>query len=131
MQAEYAGRLEAASALFMQAWEAAADDYEACIAAHFVARHQPDPSASLHWNAVALKRAQAVADDGVRGFYPSLYLNLGYAHENVGDLPAARRYYDLAQACLGDLEENVYGDVVRGGVRAGLARLNTLEGGAP
>ena len=41
MQAEFAGKLDDARALFMQAWEQSQDDYEACIAAHYVARHLP------------------------------------------------------------------------------------------
>jgi hypothetical protein len=32
---------------------------------------------SLRWNQEALTRADAVADDSVQGFYPSLCLNLG------------------------------------------------------
>lgn len=40
MQAEGEGDAERAGRLFGEAWEAAQDDYEACIAAHYVARHQ-------------------------------------------------------------------------------------------
>lgn len=41
MQAEAEGRDAQARDLFLQAWEAAEDDYDACIAAHYLARHQP------------------------------------------------------------------------------------------
>lgn len=43
MQAEGAGRRGDARALFEQAWEIAGDDYERCIAAHYLARHQDGP----------------------------------------------------------------------------------------
>jgi hypothetical protein len=43
-----------------------------------------------------LARAEAVGDERVWDFYPSLYVNLGRAHENLGNLAEARRYYQLA-----------------------------------
>ena len=97
-QAEFAGRIAEAHSLYQQAWESAHDDYEACIAAHYVARHQPTPEAALYWNQIALDRANAVADERVQGFYGSLYLTLGYSYELVGDLAAAQHYYALAAA---------------------------------
>jgi hypothetical protein len=32
-------------------------------------------------------------DDRVREFYPSLYLNMGKAHEDIGNREAAKRFY--------------------------------------
>jgi tetratricopeptide (TPR) repeat protein len=95
-RAEYEGRVGDARELYSQAWQAARNDFEACVAAHYVARHQDDPQAALHWNQVALARAEAVGDERVWDFYPSLYVNLGRAHENLGNLAEARRYYQLA-----------------------------------
>jgi TPR repeat protein len=95
-RAEFEGRLEDAHRLSMQAWDAARDDYEACIAAHYVARFQQDPQEALRWNLEALTRAEAVADSRVAGFYPSLFVNLGHAYEISGDQAEARRYYRLA-----------------------------------
>ena len=77
MQAETRGHPDEASALYMQAWQSSADDYEACIAAHYVARQQDDPNEMLRWNQIALDRADAAGDERVRAFYPSLLLNLG------------------------------------------------------
>ena len=99
-RAEFEGRIADAKALYWQAWEAAQDDYEACIAAHYVARHQATPAETLRWNQLALARADAVADERVQGFYGSLYLNLGHSYELVGDQTAAQHYYALA-AVLG------------------------------
>jgi hypothetical protein len=85
-----------ARALYQQAWEVAQDDFEACIAAHYVARHQADPVQRLHWNQIALDRANAVGDDRVLAFYPSLFLNMGQSFELLGNPDEARRYYDQA-----------------------------------
>jgi len=43
-----------------------------------------------------LERAFAVKDERVKEFYPSLYLNLGKSHENLGNQLEAQRYYTLA-----------------------------------
>ncbi len=95
-QAEFEKRIEDARALSLLAFEAAQDDYDACIAAHYVARYQENPQAILDWNEKALNYAKAVGDERVRDFYPSLYVNLGHAHELLGHLNEARHYYDLA-----------------------------------
>jgi hypothetical protein len=95
-QAEFAGRMKEACALYMQAWEAAQDDYEACVAAHYVARCQKDPRDVLHWNQEALSRAEAVEDDRVKDFYPSLYLNMGHSYELLDNPAEGQRYYALA-----------------------------------
>jgi hypothetical protein len=50
MQAEAEGRLLDARALFEQAWAARTDDYDACVAAHYLARRQDDPAEVLRWN---------------------------------------------------------------------------------
>ena len=128
MEAEFAGRPVEARDLFVRAWEASRDDYEASIAAHFVARHQATPEETLRWNQQALARADAVADDRVRGFYPSLYLNLGHSHEQLGDADEARRFYDLAAASATDLPPGPYGDTVRDGIARGLERVAAGRG---
>jgi tetratricopeptide (TPR) repeat protein len=95
-QAEFEGKIDVAYSLYRQAWEAATDDYEACIAAHYLARHQADPQDRLRWNKTALERAEAVKDGRVDSFYPSLYLNIGKSYELLGDHAEARHYYTLA-----------------------------------
>lgn len=123
MQAEFAGRLDEARALFTQAWQQHQNDFEACIAAHYLARHQDDPHQTLDWNELSLQHAEAVAGESVREFYPSLYLNMGHSHEVLGNLDEAARYYELASARLDDLPEGGYSEVVRGGVAAGQERI--------
>lgn len=121
MRAESEGRHEDASALFAEAWAASSDDFEACVAAHYFARHQANDYDALRWNEEALRRAEAVGDDRVRGFYPSLYLNIGRSHESLGNLTEARRYYDLAGEHLDELSEDRYGSLVRDAI--GRAKL--------
>jgi hypothetical protein len=95
-RAEFEGRPAEARTLYEQAWQAAQDDYEACIAAHYVARFQDSPQETLHWNQEALRRAEAVSDGRAQSFLPSLYLNLGRSYELLGQATEAARYYGLA-----------------------------------
>lgn len=126
MEAEFAGRVDDARRLFDEAWDAAQDDYEACIAAHYVARHQPTFADNLRWNEVALAHANAADGEQVRDFYPSLYLNLGHSYEVNGDLSAARLHYELAAERAGALAAGPYGDMVRRGVANALLRIALL-----
>jgi hypothetical protein len=95
-QAEFEGRREHAAALYWQAWESAQSDYEACIAAHYVARFQEKPEELLFWNQEALNRANAADPEQVKEFYPSLYLNMGRSYELLKNAREAQRYYTLA-----------------------------------
>jgi tetratricopeptide (TPR) repeat protein len=126
MRAESEGRNEAALRLFTQAWEASQDDYEACVAAHYLARQQTTPQDALRWNEEALRRAEAVSDERVEGFYPSLYLNMGYAYEVLGRRVEAMRYYEQAAARVAGLPEGPYGDLVRDGIARGLQRARGM-----
>ena len=124
MRAEGEGRLDQAAELFQQAWAARHDDLEACIAAHYLARHQSTPEDTLRWNEEALARAEAVGGERVQGFYASLYLNLGHSHEGLGHTAEARRFYDLAAGQLEAVPAGRYGDVVRGGIENGRLRVS-------
>jgi hypothetical protein len=95
-RAEFEGRLDEARRLSMLAWQASQDDYEACMAAHYMARYQENPADQLRWNREALQRAAALEDDKAKDFYPSLYLNMGLSYELLGDPLKARKYYALA-----------------------------------
>ena len=95
-QAEFDGNMEAACELYRQAWEASTNDYEACIAAHYVARCQETPEETFRWNREALARAKAIDDDNIKDFYPSLYLNMGRSYEQIGNPAKAEKYYNMA-----------------------------------
>ncbi|GAA4632524.1 hypothetical protein GCM10023196_066260 [Actinoallomurus vinaceus] len=120
MRAEADGRTADARDLFEKAWETATDDYEACVAAHYVARHQPSPEDTLRWNHECLLRADRVGDERVRGFYPSLHINLGKAYRDLGDLTKAREHFLLAAACVDDAPQSQYGDWNRFAIAEGL-----------
>lgn len=126
MQAEFEGRYEDAQALFMEAWALRRDDFEACIAAHYVARHQASPEDTLHWNQVALNHAARVGDERVSNFYPSLYLNLGHSYETLGDWAEASKQYEFAAAQLNTLTPSPYADMVRQGLSNAHERLLAL-----
>jgi len=129
MRAEGEAHLNEAAELFQQAWAARQDDFEACIAAHYVARHQPTPEDTLRWNEVALVAAEAVQATPagaarVQGFFASLYLNLGHAHETLGHTAKARQFYDLAAGQLAAVPGGRYSEMVRRGIENGGQRVN-------
>lgn len=96
-QAEYARQPQKACEFYQQAWAIARDDYERCIAAHYVARCQQDAHLSLQWNQKALQCAMMLTDPGlIEPFLPSLYINLGAAWESLGDIDEAQHFYQLA-----------------------------------
>ncbi|WP_328385682.1 hypothetical protein OHS81_17495 [Streptomyces sp. NBC_00400] len=128
MRAEAEGRSERALDLFQQAWDIAADDYEACVAAHYVARHQNSPEETLRWNQECLDRAGRVGDERVAGFYPSLYVNMGHACRRLGRTALAHTYFTRAAERVGDAPEGQYGDWNRFAIAEGLRA--TAPGGA-
>ena len=125
MRAESEGRGAEAKELFERAWEAATDDYEACIAAHYLARHQETMELTLAWNEESLRRAELVGDERVDGFLPSLFLNLGHCHEELGEPEKARAFYCRAEEHLSAVPAGPYGDMVRDGVARALERTGS------
>jgi hypothetical protein len=117
-----------AKRLFIEAWDQATDDHEAAIAAHYVARHQDTPEATLHWNQVALDRARASTDPEAAAFAPSLHLNLGKAFEDCGQLAPARLQYELARATVSALPADGYRQFVEGGIERALERVGADQG---
>jgi hypothetical protein len=95
-RAEFAGHLDEARRLALLAWQSAQDDYERCMAAHYIARYQEDPNEKLRWDKEALQRAENSHDERVKDFMPSLFLNMGRSYEKLGDTLAAHKYYALA-----------------------------------
>ena len=95
-EAEFAGRRDDARALYLQAWDGAVDDYERCVAAHYVAHLEPDPAEALRWNTTALAHARLADQRLVADFLGSLYVNLGHSHEVTGNAVQAATYYALA-----------------------------------
>jgi hypothetical protein len=111
------GDASAARELFEQAWEARRDDYDASIAAHFLARNQLTVEGRLHWNALAAQHAEAVTDDRVRELRASLYLNLADAHLAAGNLADAHAAAAKASASVSDLPIDGYRTFVERGIQ--------------
>jgi hypothetical protein len=118
------GEAEAAKQLFEQAWAARTDDYEASIAAHFLARHQPTTEARVHWNALAVQHAEAVMDGRTDVFKASLYLNLADALLSAGELAAARDALATALPHVAALPDDGYRTFIERGI-AGVTRRLT------
>jgi tetratricopeptide (TPR) repeat protein len=97
-RSEFEGQIEEARVAYQRAWEIAGDDYEKCIAAHYMARYQENPLDSLKWNLLALNYADQVEGEEIKSFYPSLYLNLGRCYEVQGDLIESKMYYEMASS---------------------------------
>jgi hypothetical protein len=123
MQEEGAGKPEAAKALFLQAWNEAANAFEKLIAAHYVARLQGSAPGKLEWDTQALNYAKEVSDEGIKGAFPSLYLNIAKGYEDMDDTQAAEDNYRLALSFVPFLQDDGYGKMILSGIEAGLKRV--------
>ncbi|MFD8816684.1 hypothetical protein ACFV23_35675 [Streptomyces sp. NPDC059627] len=96
-----------------------------CTLAHYLADTQDDPSDELAWDLRALSAAdEAEGAVGLRGFYPSLHLNLAADYVKLGRTEAARSHLHRARGAAGVLGDDGYGD----GVRAAITRLELRLG---
>ena len=103
-QLEFQKRIDEARQRYATAWDCAADDYEKCVAAHYVGHLAQTPAEALFWHQTALKHANRANPLLDESFLPSLYVNLGHAYEQTGDATQAKHFYDLA-AALGLVHE--------------------------
>jgi len=127
MDAEGSADYDEAHRLFQQAWDIAANDMEASTAAHYLARNQKEPEDKLKWNLEALHRAHLVKEDGINGYYPSLYLNVAKSYEDLGDLKTATHYYQQAAESCKAIPDSPYVDMIRSGINAGLKRVGVKD----
>ncbi len=123
MEEESKGNDKRAAELFEQAWKQGSNDFELCIAAHYVARHQANAELALHWNQEAINCAHRVGDGSVTEFIPSLYLNLGKSYEDLGNIDEARCNYEWAAAKLPCIPIGAYRDIIEDGIRRALQRV--------
>jgi predicted negative regulator of RcsB-dependent stress response len=113
--AETTGDIDAARQAYEQAWQAATDDFERCVAAHYVPRTIDDPEERLQWNEDALRFADAVDDERVAGFYPSLHASVGMCRLTLGDVAGASRAFEAAMESIDS--------VPQGDFRTGLTEM--------
>ncbi|MEO8329075.1 MAG: hypothetical protein ABI586_03630 [Candidatus Nanopelagicales bacterium] len=125
------GTPDEARALFEQAWAARQDDYDAAIAAHYLARHQPTPESTLEWNGRAVAHAEAVADDRAGDLLASLYLNWGDSLRTKGDVAAARDAAERAARHLNALPDDGYRALIAQGIARLQARVSDDRDQAP
>ena len=124
MACETERHFDKALSLYVQAWNEASSDFELCIAAHYLARHQKSAADALNWNLKSLEHANAVQDVRVREFYPSLYLNIGKSYEELGDKERAQKFYKTAADKLSELSSGAYREMVQDGIARGLQRVS-------
>jgi len=117
------GEPEEARRLFQQAWDARRNDYDAAIAAHYLARHQRTPHETLRWNSLAVTHAERVVDGRTTELFPSLYLNLASSLTALGRLDEAREIIGRAKERLEGLRADGYRDFLAIGINRLQARL--------
>jgi tetratricopeptide (TPR) repeat protein len=105
--------------LFEEAWATRRDDYDAAIAAHYLARHQPTPSLTLEWNTRAVTHCERIADGRSAELLSSLYLNLADSLLAVGRWRDADVIIERAADSLPALPSDGY----RAFIALGIARL--------
>ncbi|WP_370972676.1 hypothetical protein [Amycolatopsis sp. cg9] len=110
---------------FTQLWNSIGQDGDPLhrvALAHHMADVCDDPAEELEWDLRALAAADSLTDAraqeyhaslAVRGFYPSLHLNLGEDYRKLGDLAAAREQLALARARLDALCDDDYAAGIR------------------
>nr|WP_246257035.1 hypothetical protein [Amycolatopsis anabasis] len=123
--------------LFARLWAEVGPDGDPlhrCALAHHMADVRDDPAEELDWDLRALAAADSLTDErakeyhdslAVRGFYPSLHLNLGEDYRKLGDFDRAREQVALAREKLSALGDDEYAR----GIRAALDGLAERLGG--
>ena len=135
VEAQQRGENDTARRVFGEIWMRLGphgDPLHRCVLGHFMADAQDDPAEKLRWDERALAAADSLTDGRarryhatltVRGFYPSLHLNLAQDHQLLGDLPRARAELAAARAAAHNLADDAYGRFVRAAIDRLGARL--------
>ena len=126
MQKEGEMKPAEAKAFFIKAWQEAASDIEKFIAAHYMARHQETIKDKLKWDELALRIALKIDTEQMKSFYPSLNLNIGKCHEDLGNMEQAMACYNAAKSYIPYLPDSGYGEMIKSGIDAGLSRIASV-----
>ncbi len=129
VQLSHQGERDAARLLFAEIWDEIGgeqgDPLHRCTLAHAMADVQDDVREELVWDQRALAAADLLTDARmtqagvslpVAGLYPSLHLNLSECYRKLGDLGRAREHLQQAQATIGALGDDGYGQMIREGL---------------
>ncbi|MBV7653184.1 tetratricopeptide repeat protein [Streptomyces albidoflavus] len=134
---QHAGDREEAQQRFAALWEEIgphADPLHRCTLAHYMADTQQDPAEELRWDLLALEAADGLTDGSaapaVRGFYPSLHLNLAADYARLGRPDTARDHLREARAHVDALADDGHGHQVLGGIERLERELAAADGPA-
>lgn len=103
-----------------------------CAVAHALADLQDEVSDELKWDLRALDAAALITDEraaaagvqgGARGMEPSLHLNVADAYRRLGEPWDAQDHLELGLAAVDALDDDGYGELIRGGLERLAARL--------
>jgi tetratricopeptide (TPR) repeat protein len=78
-------------------------------------------------NEESLRQAELAGDAFPSPLKATLYANIGYSHQALGDSAAALRWYQQAKAAAADLDDDDYGNMMRAGIDGILDRLVSQE----
>ena len=123
------GQRDVARERFTQIWAdiggRQGDPLHVCVLAHAMADVQDDVDQELIWDLRALAAADLVTDERLEqagvalsaaGLYPSLHLNLCECYRKLGDLDQAREHLRHAEAGIGALGNDEYGQLLKDGL---------------
>jgi rifampin ADP-ribosylating transferase len=106
MAMEEKGKAQAASKLFLKAWNGATNDFEKFLAAYYVAQRQKAVPDKLKWLETALDYALRINDAAVRPALPLLYFHIAQCYEELSDLDKAKTNHELAISFTDDPEDS-------------------------
>lgn len=98
------------------------DPLHRCTLAHYLADLYDDAAQALCWDVRALDAADRLTDErlhrhdanlDVRGFYPSLHLNLADNYRRLGSFDAAQCEINAAREWVDALADDGYGAMIR------------------
>ncbi|WP_433194784.1 hypothetical protein ACQP1G_39490 [Nocardia sp. CA-107356] len=119
------GSAQAAREWLLGIWAAIGpqgDPLHRCTLAHYLADLYDDAAQALCWDVRALDAAECLTNErlrqhhatlDIRGFYPSLHLNLADNYRRLGSFDAAQQEIDAARDGLDALGDDGYGVMIR------------------
>ncbi|MCB0734095.1 MAG: NAD(+)--rifampin ADP-ribosyltransferase [Flavobacteriales bacterium] len=105
MVQETAGNSADALQVFMEAWQASANDYERFLSAYYIARNQSTKTDQLTWLKTALHHAEQVPNISVQTALPNLHVILAKCYEVLGDKATAGTHRERAQKLATSLND--------------------------
>ena len=131
------GDRERGRALLIDCWSATApaDHAQRCVLAHYLADTEVELDAEVAWDERAIQEFASTLDDDLapigipsaRGMAPSLHLNLGDGYLRQARVVDARAQLDLALAAVDALTEDGYSRMIRNGLDALQARIDSAD----